>query len=189
MEANAVSGGLISPEPEDVTATGRPRLLNNRWLVVSAAVMTVLAGVITAAGFLAIRSHEQTESLGATDAVALAAAKDCISATQPIDVAALPASLQKLIDCSTGDFGSQAQWYGAVLDEAYRAVNVEVRVPEMYAAVERHDDDGSIIAMVAFRAIVSQPGGADRENGYRVRVRMVPDNGIFKVANLDQVAQ
>jgi Mce-associated membrane protein len=30
---------------------------------------------------------------------------------------------------------------------------------------------------------------ADRENSYRVRVKMVPDNGQFKVAQLDQVAQ
>lgn len=59
----------------------------------------------------------------------------------------------------------------------------------MYAAVERHNDDGSITAMVAFRAVISQPGMADRENGYRVRVRMVSENGTFKVANLDQVAQ
>ncbi|GAB3230824.1 hypothetical protein GCM10027535_38030 [Mycolicibacterium hippocampi] len=157
--------------------------------MITAAALTVLAGATTAAGLLVARTHQQSTSVRSEETAAIAAAKDCISATQPVDTAALPASQQKLIDCSTGDFGTQAQWYGAVLDEAYRAVNVRVQVPAMYAAVERHNDDGSITAMVAFRAVISQPGMADRENGYRVRVRMVSENGTFKVANLDQVAQ
>jgi len=189
MEADAGAGELSSAEPEKVVTPGRSRILSRRWLLVAAAALTVLAGATTVAGYLAGRTHQQALSRAQADAAAIAAAKDCVSATQPPDAASLPASQQKLITCSTGDFGAQAQWYGAVLDEAYRAVNVRVQVPEMHAAVERRYDDGSIAALVAFRAVVSQPGVADRENGYRVRVRMVPQNGTFLVANLDQVAQ
>ena len=167
----------------------RPSRVDPRWLLSVAVILTVLAGGMGVLGYLALRTHAASQALAEANAAAVAAAKDCISATQPADAAALPASQQKLTDCSTGDFGSQAAWYGAVLDEAYRAIDVSVQIPEMHAAVERSNNDGSVIALVAFRAIITQPGMTDRQNSYRVRVKMVPDNGTFKIANLDQVAQ
>ncbi|WP_396922448.1 Mce protein [Mycolicibacterium sp.] len=189
METDAGAGTLTPAQPGDPAACGRPPRLRRRWLLTAAASFAVLAAVTTAAGYLAIRAHQQTAALARADAAAITAAKDCVSATQPKDVTTLPASQQKLIACSTGEFGTQAQWYGAVLDEAYRAVNIHVELPEMHAAVERRNTDGSIVALVAFRTVISQPGMADRNNGYRVRVRMVAEHGTFKVANLDQVAQ
>lgn len=185
MEADAGADGLTPA----ATAPHRPLQMSRRWLLTAAVILTVLAAAATVTGYLAERAHRHTVFLAQADAAAVASAKDCLAATQPADAAALPVSQQKLAACATGDFGTQAQWYGAVLDEAYRAVDVRVQVPEMHAAVERRNDDGSIVALVAFRAVISQPGMADRENGYRVRVRMVPENGAFKVANLDQVAQ
>ena len=171
-------------------ATGRGMSrLSPRWLVAIAATLTLLAAATAAGGYLALRAHRDSQALTRANEAAVASAKDCVAATQPPDAAALPASQQKLNDCATGDFGSQAVWYSAVLTEAYQAINVHVQVPEMHAAVERNNDDGSIVALVAFRATVSQPGMADRENSYRVRVKMVAENGQFKIAELDQVAK
>ncbi len=142
-----------------------------------------------AGGCLAIQAHRNSEAISRASDAALAAAKDCVAATQPPDAAALPGSQQKLSECSTGNFGEQAVWYGEVLAQAYQAVDVRVRVPVMHAAVERVNEDGSVVALVVFRATVSQAGAADRENSYRVRVNMVPENGQFKVAELEQVAK
>lgn len=189
METDVGSGELIAADHATSAEAVDMRSRRKRWLIISATVFVVLAGAITTLGVVLGRTHQQAVASGDTDAAAIAAAKDCVSATQPPSAAALPASQAKLIACSTGDFATQAQWYGAVLDEAYQAVNVRVQVPDMHAAVERHNGDGSIIALVAFRAVISQPGMADRENGYRVRVRMVAENGTFKMSNLDQVAQ
>lgn len=162
--------------------------LGRKSLGVLAAVLVVLAGGVATGGHFALRSHERMQAVIGANADALAAAKDCVAATQPPDAAALAASQRKLDECSTGDFGTQAMYYSAVLAEAYQAVNVRVQIPEMHAAVERNNDDGSIDALVAFRANVSQNGLADRENSYRVRVKIVPENGRYKVAQLDQVA-
>ena len=182
MEADAGAGGL--------TAAGESASrLSRRWLIAITATLMLLAGGAAAGGYLALQAHRESQAIVAAHAAAMAAAKDCVTATQPRDAAAVPSSQQTLTECSTGNFGAQAAWFGAVLTQAYQAVDVHVQLPEMHAAVERTNDDGSIVALVAFRAKVSQPGMADRENSYRVRVTMVPENGQFKIAELDQVAR
>lgn len=209
MEEDAGAGGLSTltavedstaeslPEPADdgggaateaVIGTGASRV-SRRWLIVAAAVLFLLAGAAGAGGYVATQAHRKSQALDRATEVALAAAKDCVAATQPPNAAALPAAQQKLSECSTGNFGAQATWYGEVLAQAYQAVDVRVQVPEMHAAVERVNEDGSIVALVVFRATVSQTGMTNRDNSYRVRVKMVPEAGQFKVAELDQVAK
>lgn len=209
MEANARAGrsgtltavdtpateedSTLVEESEDPALAGRfgddrPRA-TRRWPVVVAAVLLVLATAAGVGGYLALQANHASAADNAANAAALAAAKDCVSATQPPNAAAIAASQQKLADCSTGKFGDQSSWYGEVLAQAYNAVDVRVRVPEMHAALERDNDDRSIDVLVVFRATVSQTGVADRENSYRVRVKMVAVNGQFKVAELDQVAK
>jgi Mce-associated membrane protein len=168
------------------TNTSRVR---RRWSIAITAVLLLLAGGAGAGGYFALQAHRKSVDITAANEAALAAAKDCVAATQPPNAAALPTAQQKLSECSTGNFGDQSTWYAEVLAQAYQAVDVRVRVPEMHAAVERNNEDGSVDALVVFRATVSQTGMADRDNSYRVRVKMVPDNGQFKVAELNQVTK
>jgi Mce-associated membrane protein len=58
----------------------------------------------------------------------------------------------------------------------------------MRAAVEKHYDDGAMDVLVAVRVKVTNSQIADQEQGYRLRVRMAPADGTYKVAKLDQVA-
>jgi Mce-associated membrane protein len=58
----------------------------------------------------------------------------------------------------------------------------------MRAAVERHNDDGSVDVLVAVRVKVTNSETADQEQGYRLRVKMAPDEGTYKIARLDQVS-
>ena len=64
-----------------------------------------------------------------------------------------------------------------MLVEAYQAANVKVQVSDMRAAVERHNDDGSVDVLVAVRVKVTNSEAADQEQGYRLRVTMAPDDG------------
>ncbi|AFM20542.1 hypothetical protein Mycch_5936 (plasmid) [Mycolicibacterium chubuense NBB4] len=168
--------------------SGRRRL-SPKWSAVIAAVLALVGAATAVGGYLAQRAHQDNESVARANRAAITAAEACIAATQPADAAALAASQRTLDECTTGDFETQAMYYSAVLSEAYQAVNVRVQIPEMHAAVERNNDDGSIVALVAFRAKVSQNGVADRENSYRVRVKLVPESGRYKIAKLDQVAK
>ena len=188
---DAGAGAANAPEPTDAAeaASSGASRLSRRWLVAIAAALVLLAGGTGAGGYLALRAHRASQAITRANAAAVVAAKDCVAATQPTDAAALPASQQKLSECSTRGFGAQIAWYGAVMVEAYQAVNVRVQVPAMRAAVERNNDDGSVVVLVAFRSTVSQVGMADRENTYRLRVKMVPEDGQFKIAELDQVTK
>jgi Mce-associated membrane protein len=149
--------------------------------------LLVLAAGGGVGGYLALRSHQQSEDIVNAQNAALQAAKDCVAATHAPDTAAMSAAQAKIIECSTGDFGAQASLYSGVLVDAYQAANVKVQVSEMRAAVERRNDDGSFEVLVAVRVKVSNSDAADQEQGYRLRVQMAPDEGTYKVARLDQV--
>jgi Mce-associated membrane protein len=189
METDAGPSGLTSVDGAHTAAASPSTRLTRRALTVIVTALAVVTAGIAAVGYLALRAHWSSQTAAGARAAAVTAAKECVAATQPSDAAALPAIQNKLDDCSTGDFKTQIIWYRAVLREAYRAVNLHVRLPEIDAAVERTNSDGSIVALIAFRANISRDGMADRENSYRMRVTMLPDSGHFKVAKLDQAGK
>jgi Mce-associated membrane protein len=166
----------------------RPSRLNRSWLIGICAALLVLGAGVAVGGYFALRAHSDSEATARQEAVALQAAKDCVAATQAPDTAAMAASQQKIIDCSTGDFGVQANMYAGMLVDAYQAANVQVKVSDMRAAIERHNDDGSLQVLVAVRGQVTNSAAADQEQGYRLRVRMAPEGGTYKIAKLDQVS-
>jgi Mce-associated membrane protein len=165
----------------------RPSRLGVGWLAGICAVLVLLAAGAAAGGYLALRTNDESKAIGRAEVAALQAAKDCVAATQAPDTAAMVAAQSKIIQCSTGDFGVQAPLYASVIAEAYQAGNVKVAVSDIRAAVERHNDDGSIDVLVAVRTKVTNSETADQEQGYRLRVKMAPDDGTYKVARLDQV--
>jgi len=114
---------------------------------------------------------------------------DCVTATQAPDASAMEASQRKIIECATGGFGAQATLYSGLLVDAYQAAKVQVQVSNMRAAVERHNDDGSMDVLVALRVKVSNTEAQGQEQGYRLRVKMMPDNGTYKIADLAQVSK
>jgi Mce-associated membrane protein len=166
----------------------RPARLGRGWATALCASLIVLAAGVAAGGYLALRFHHESEAIAHAEAAALAAAKDCVAATQAPDTAAMIASQSKIIECSTGAFGVQAPLYSGVLAEAYQTANVQVHVSDMRAAVERHNDDGSIDVLVAVRTKVTNSQAADQEQGYRLRVTMAPADGTYKISDLKQVA-
>lgn len=167
----------------------RPSRLGRAWLIGITAVLVVVAGGIGAGGYFALRSHQESQAIVRHEAQAVAAAKDCIAATQAPDVDAMAAGAQKIIDCSTGDFRSQAVLYSSLFVQAYQVANVHVQVSALRAAAERRNDDGSFDVMVALRVKTSNSETQNREIGYRLRVKMAPDEGEYRIAKLDQVAK
>jgi len=178
-----------SPEPADeaVGDARQPSRLGVGWVAGICAALVVLAAGAGVGGYLALQSHDDSEAIARADAAALAAAKDCVAATNAPDTTAMAAAQSKIIECSTGDFGAQASLYSSVLVEAYQAANAKVAVSDMRAAVERHYDDGSVDVLVAVRVKVTNSESADQEQGYRLRVKMASDEGRYKIARLDQV--
>jgi Mce-associated membrane protein len=180
---------LQPPEPADqaVDDGRRPSRLGVGWVAGICAALLILAVGAGVGGYCALRSQHESEAIGRADAAALQAAKECVAATQAPDTAAMIASQSKIIECATGQWGVQAPLYSSILADAYQAGNVKVQVSDMRAAVERHNDDGSVDVLVAVRVKVTNSDAADQEQGYRLRVQMLPDAGKFKIARLDQV--
>jgi Mce-associated membrane protein len=170
-----------SPEPdsEETTDDRRTSRLGRGWVAAICAGLLVLAGAGAVAGYLALKANQQSEKAAREEASALQAARDCVAATHAPDVRAMGEAQSKIIECSTGDFGAQASLYSGVLVDAYQAANVTVQVSDMRAAVERHNDDGSFEVLVAVRVKVTNSEVADQEQA--------PDEGTYKIAQLDQV--
>ncbi|MDO3635585.1 hypothetical protein [Mycolicibacterium arseniciresistens] len=207
-ESLAVSTETTTEEPiEDTTADGpdqaavdaetapptpvddrRPTRLGRGWVGGICAALVVLAVGAGVGGYLTLRSNDESRTLARNEATALQSAKECVAATHAPDAAAMSASQAKILECSTGDFAVQAGLYGGMLVDAYRAANVAVQVSDIRAAVEKHNDDGSINVLVAVRTKVTNSEASDQEQGYRLRVQMAPDDGTYKVAKLDTVA-
>jgi hypothetical protein len=183
-----------SPESKvgaDASETGverGPSRLGRGWLAGIAAALVLFAGAIGAGGYFALRFHHESQAIARNDAAALKAAVDCVSATQAPDTNAMAASEQKIIDCGTDAFRSQALLYTNVLVQAYQAANVHVQVSDVRAAVERNNNDGSVDVLVAMRVKVSSDQ-TQNETGYRLRAKMAPAEGQYKISKLDQVTK
>jgi Mce-associated membrane protein len=163
--------------------------LGRGWLVGIAAALVLLAGGVGAGGYLALRSHQDSQATARRDADAVEAAKDCVGATQAPDITAMAASAQKIIECGAGAFRSQAILYSGLLVEAYQAANAHVQVSDLLAAVERNNNDGSVEILVPLRVKVSNAESQNQEAGYRLRVTIVQDEGKYRISKLDQVAR
>ncbi len=172
-------------EQDDLT----PSRLGRGWFIGIAAALLVLAGGVGAGGYLALRSHLDSQALARQDAAAMEAAKNCVAATQAPDTTAMAVSAEKMIDCGTGAYRSQAILYSSLLVEAYQAANAHVQVSDLRAAVERNNPDGSVDVLVPLRVKVSNSESQNEEAGYRLRVTMVSDEGQYRIAKLDQVAK
>jgi Mce-associated membrane protein len=188
--------GLAETDAEDESeggsppvVEGNPSRLGRGWLIGVAAALLVLAGGIGAGGYFALRANQESQAIARHDVEAVNAAKDCVVATQAPDVNAMTAGAQKIIDCSTGSFRSQAVLYSSLFVQAYQVANVHAQVSDMRAGAERNYDDGSVDVLVAFRVKVSNSQMQDREIGYRLRVKMAPAEGQYRIANIDQVAK
>jgi Mce-associated membrane protein len=166
-----------------------PSRLGRGWLIGITAALLVLAGGVGTGGYFALRANQESQAIARHDVEAVQAAKDCVVATQAPDVNAMTAGAQKIIDCSTGSFRSQAVLYSSLFVQAYQVANVRAQVSDMRAGAERNYDDGSVDVLVAFRVKVSNSQTQDREIGYRLRVKMAPAEGQYRIANIDQVAK
>lgn len=174
---------------EDQTVERRPSRLGRGWLVGISAALVLVAGGLGAGGYLASRAHQQSEVVARNNAAALQVAKDCVAVTQAPDTSSMAASEQKIIDCGTDQYRSQAVLYSSMLVQAYQAANVHVQLTDMRAAVERNNPDGSVDVLVALRVRMSNDQAQDQETGYRLRVRMTPTDGQYKISKLDQVTK
>jgi Mce-associated membrane protein len=175
-------------EAADEGVERRPSRLGRGWLAGIAAVLVLFAGAIGVGGYFALRYHSEAQVIARNDAAALKAAIDCVSATQAPDTSAMVASEQKIIDCGTDAFRSQALLYTSMLVQAYQAANVHVQVSDVRGAVERNNDDGSVEVLVAMRVKVASDQ-TQNETGYRLRVKMSNAEGQYRIAKLDQVTK
>jgi Mce-associated membrane protein len=174
----------------DAEADGQrgPSRLGRGWLAGIAAALVLLAGALGFGGWRALHAHHESQATARNDAAALKAAIDCVSATQAPDSNAMVASEQKIIDCGTDAFRSQALLYTQMLVQAYQAANIHVQVSDVRAAIERHNGDGSVEVLVAMR-VKSSTDQTQNETGYRLRVKMALAEGQYKISKLDQVTK
>jgi Mce-associated membrane protein len=178
----------VEPEGGVGFQRGPSRLARRGWLAGIATALVLAAGAIGAGGYFALRYHHEAQAIARADAAALKAAVECVSATQAPDTTTMAASEQKIIDCGTDAFRSQALLYTSLIVQAYQAANVHVQVADVRAAVEHQNNDGSIDVLVALRVRVDSDQ-SQKETGYRLRVTMALADGQYRISKLDQVTK
>ncbi|BBX19284.1 hypothetical protein CRI77_00185 [Mycolicibacterium duvalii] len=194
IDADADSAPEETPAPtaDDASSnpppvTRRPARLGRGWVTTVCVLLVLLTAGAGVGGFLALRANDRAEEIARADEAALSAAKECIAATQAPDTAAMAAAQTKILECSTGEFGVQAGLYSSVLAEAYEAANATVQVDDLRAAVERHNEDGTVNVLVAVRVRITNAEAADQQVGYRLRATMAFDEGRYRIAEMEQV--
>ncbi|WP_293318915.1 Mce protein [Mycobacterium sp.] len=185
---DAAEAPLAAADAATADAQRRPSRIGRGWKAGIAAVLVLCAGGLAAGGYFALRFHHESQVIARNDAAALKAAVECVSATQAPDTNAMIASEQKIIECGTDAFRSQAVLYTSMLVQAYQAANVHVQVSDVRAAVERNNKDGSVDVLVAMRVRVLADKNQN-ETGYRLRVKMALAEGQYRIAKLDQVTK
>jgi len=207
MEGDAGSGQLTPTPPLEADETVVPdpdlsdhgndagndvpasRVGTRRWLTGVVAAVAVGALLMSGAGVLALLGHRTNAAAADGEVLAVAAAKDCITATQAPDLAAMMDSQRKIVECATENYAPQANLYSGLLADAYETVNAQVKIVQMRAAAERHNGDGSIDVLVATRVSMSNVQQQDQELSYRLRVRMLPEGGVYKIDDIEPVSK
>ena len=185
---NSVTTEVTAEDSSESEVERGPSRLGRGWLAGIAAALLLIAGAVGTGGYFALRYHQESQAIARNDAAALKAAMDCVAATQAPDTNAMVASEQKIVDCATGAFRSQALLYTSMVVQAYQASNVHVQVSDVRAAVERTDNDGNVYVLVAMRVKVSSDQ-TQNEVGYRMRATLAPAEGQYKISKLDQVTK
>ncbi len=188
MEGDAGSGQLTPIPPQTAPDQPESRLTSGRWPTgICAALLAASLAVLTV-GVLAWLSHRHSAAVVGDEVVAVAIAKDCVAATQAPDLAAMNESQRKIVACSTDNY-AQANLYSSLLTEAYQTVKAKVKIIHIRAAAEKYNPDGSIDVLVATRVLMSNVQQQDQELSYRLRVRMAPSEGTYKIDNIEPVGK
>jgi len=188
MEGDA-GPGQLTPTPPLIAEQPASGLSTGRWPGRVCMALAVASLVVIASGLLAWFSNRSGATAARDEVVAVAVAKDCIAATQAPDLKAMTDSQRKIIDCTTENYAPQANLYSSVLTEAYQTVNAKVKITDIRAAAEKHNPDGTIDVLVATRVMMSNVQDKDQELSYRLRVRMAPADGTYKIDNIEPVGK
>jgi len=82
------------PAPEaEVTSEDRPSRLSRGWFVAVFVVLLLLAAGVATGGYLVLHAHNDNMAAARAEDQAVAAAKDCVSATNAPNPAAMAASV------------------------------------------------------------------------------------------------
>lgn len=180
----AVSASEVPPDPNVSVAPSRVR---GRWITSVAVLLVLLAGALGGAGYLALRAEQHNVAIADADSQALLAAKDCVAATHAPDASAMLAGQQKVYECMTADYATQAGLMVGLIADAYQVAQAKVEVANLRGAVERHLPDGTVQVLVAVKVKITNTDGEEFFS-YRLRVSMQSEDGAWKIAGLDQVS-
>lgn len=198
LSAKDAEDAVAGTEPEvpeesidsvPVDAEPVPSRLGRRQQAGICVLLLLLAAGLVAAGLVGLRDHSASQAMERDNAEAIAAAKECVLATQAPDGRDIALAQQKILNCTTGEFRTQVSLYAEMFVHAYQAAKVQTELTEMGAAVERNNPDGSVDVLVAFRVKIDNIETQGKEVGYRLRAQMVREDGQYRIAKLDQVAR
>lgn len=174
------------PDPGEPTTRRRRLRLPSLTTVGVATLVVVLAGALTAIGFMAWQHRISAREDQRTAEVA-AAARENTQVMMTLDHANAQANVQRVIDHSTGKFKDQYQAGAKDLVADLEKSKVVTRVTVTDVAVESVTAD-STVALVAARTEGTNAEGAPQQPQlWRIAMKLSRDGGQLKIADVEFV--
>lgn len=181
--------------PETAAPTGPDPVAARRTPVGLLVVAVLLAAGIVAAlgvGGLALAMPESSASLSArwpgdSGRAAVKAGKECVTRFLSVSRDSVDDDLERVLDCSTGQFHRQFQDGMPEVREAVVSNDVRAKGQVLRTAVVSAGADSAVLLIAIDASItnVNKPGGS--EHHYRIRVGMSLVKGGWKVSKLEFV--
>lgn len=174
---------------EEAEAESKParrrRLRRLSWSVVwKAAVIVLICAFVAASGYMMWDRHETTERKQRA-ANFLAGARQGVVNLTSMDFNRAKEDVQRVIDCSTGqfrdDFQARAKDFTTVVEQSKVVTQGTVNA----AAVQSINGDFALVLVAATSHVTNAAGAKDAPRNWRLKVTVKDDGGQYKMSNVE----
>jgi len=188
-EARARAARLRLEARAGVTSTAEkspPRRRTGKWLwrALGAVGAVVLCALLGLGGWLFVQ-HRDAEQANAHVAEATAVAKQGVINMMSLDFNNAQASVQRVLDGSTGKFKEEFQGQSDMMVKALQQSKVVTEVTVNSAAVQSMTADSAVVLVAAQSQASNATDGRREPQKFRIVVTLQREGGQYKIAQVD----
>lgn len=190
-DATKTGGDTEAGQSGEPAAAGSPPDVRRRWLsaprastVVTVAAVAIICGLLGLSGFMAWHHRGSVEQQQRATAF-IAAAKQGVVNITSFDFAKAKADVQRVLDCSTGEFRDDFQKRAADFTSAVEQSMVVTRGTVNSAGIESMGKDSAVVLVSATSHVIDRTGeGKQDPHAWRLKVTMARDGDRIKMSKV-----
>jgi Mce-associated membrane protein len=176
-----------APEPE-----AEPEQRRRRWMPVlsvigKTAAMGLIVGFALLSGYMLWQHRAGTQRVQRAAAFTAGAKRGVVNMTS-LDFNRAKDDVQRVIDCSTGQFRDDFVQRAAAFTTVVQQSKVVTEGTVTAAAVESMDDHSALVLVSATSRITNSANTKEQPKVWRLRVTVTEDGGQYKMSKVEYVA-